>query len=296
MKAISIQDFCHIDSILFAHSSNDVIRFQASSGGFVKSFLVYLLESLTVDFVIVTRTGDSSNPLLPETIITNSREDILSTRTNSVYAANNPFPKLKELAYNKRYAFVGLPCQVKNLRALQERGKHRNVVIIISLFCDHTPNIEFTKGILQKLDVKEHDVRQIEYRGSGWPGGFTAYLKNGQKRFIALSDYWFDNLNNGPEACKYCSEIAQDCDIYVGDPWNLHLERTDSRGTSLVICRTREASRLVKRAAKLGHITVNKCSKEQLIQSQGYHIGEKIKRGSGKTGDVKSKNSSGMSQ
>ena len=292
MEAISIQDFDHIDSILFAHSSNDVIRFQASSGGFVKSFLVYLLESLTVDFAIVTRTGGSEHPLLPETIITNSKEDILSTRTNSVYAVNNPFPALKELAYDKKYAFVGLPCQVRNLRALQQKGKHRNIVVVISLFCHHTPNIEFTRGILQKLDVRENDVQQIEYRGSGWPGGFTVYLKNGQKEFIAQRDCWSNDLNNGPEMCKYCSEIAQDADIYVGDPWNLGLQRTDSRGTSLVICRNGQASGLVKRAAELGHITISKCSQEKLVQSQGYHIEDKIKRRPEKINTMESRKSS----
>jgi len=285
---VSIKDFGHIDSVFLAHSSNDVIRFQASSGGFIKSFLVYLLESLTIDFAIITRTGGPNNPLIPETIITNSKEDILSTRTNSVYAVNNPFPTLKELAYDKKYAFVGLPCHVRNLRALQKKGKYRNIVVVIGLFCNHTPNIEFTEGILQKLNVKEHDPWQIEYRGSGWPGGFTAYLKNGQKKFIALQAYWDNDLNNGPELCKYCSEIAKDADIYVADPWNLKLERTDSKGTSLVICRTREACSLFRSAAELGHITIYKCSQEKLIQSQGYHIEEKFRRGSRKIGDMKS--------
>ena len=92
---VSIEDFGHVDSIFLAHSGNDIIRFQASSGGFIKSFLVYLVESRTIDSVIITRTGNSNNPLVPETIITNSKEDILSTRTNSVYAVDNPFLAFK---------------------------------------------------------------------------------------------------------------------------------------------------------------------------------------------------------
>jgi len=288
---VSIKDFGRIDSIFFAHSNNDIIRFQASSGGFIKSFLVYLLEYNTIDFAIVTRTGGPSNPLVPETIITNSKEDILSTRTNSVYAVNNPFPAFKKLAYDKKYAFVGLPCQVRNLRALQKKGQYRNIVIVISLFCHHTPNIEFTRGILQKLNVKENDVGQIEYRGSGWPGGFTAYLKNGRKKFIAQEDYWSNDLNNGPEICKHCSERAQDADIYVADPWNLKLEKTDSKGTSLVISRNEQASNLIKKAVEIGYIKIYECSQEQLLQSQGYHIEEKIKRGSKRTGYAKSSES-----
>jgi len=281
---ISVKDFGRISSVFLAHSGDEVVRFRASSGGFVKSFLVYLLKSRAIDFAIITRTGGPAHPLVPETIITNSREDILSTRTNSVYAVNDPFPTLKELAHDKKYAFVGLPCQVRNLRALQKRGKYRNIVIAIGLFCNHTPNIKFTKEILQKLDVREDDVKQIEYRGNGWPGGFTAHLKNGQEKFISLEDYWSNDLNNGPEACKYCSEIAENADIYVGDPWKLGLEKTDAKGTSLVVCRTRQASALVRKAAELGHIKIEECTREQLIQSQGYHVENKIRRGSKETG------------
>jgi coenzyme F420-reducing hydrogenase beta subunit len=286
-KMASIKDFGSVDSVFFAYSGDDTIRFQASSGGFIKSFLVYLLESRTVDFAVITRTGGPGSPLVPETIVTNSKDDILSTRTNSVYAVNNPLVVLKELASDRKYAFVGLPCQVRNLRALQKKGKYSNIAVTIGLFCNHTPNIGFTRGILQKLNVKEDDVKQIEYRGNGWPGGFTAHLKNGDKKFIALQDYWSNDLDNGPEACKHCSETAEEADIYVGDPWNLGLEKTDLKGTSLVICRARRATRLVREAAEAGYIEVCEGSREQLVQSQGYHIEAKIRRESGKSGHVK---------
>jgi len=276
---VSIRDFGPIDSIYLAHSTDEGVRFRASSGAFVKSFLVYLLESGTVDFAIITRTGGPDNPLVPETIITNSREDILSTRTNSVYAPNNPFRAFNRLDPAKTYAFVGLPCHVRGLRALQKRGKCRNVIIVIGLFCHHTPGIEFTRDVLRKLKVAECDVQQIEYRGNGWPGGFTVYLKDGQKKFIASHDYWSEDLNNGPKACRYCSEMAREAHLLVGDPWNLGLERTDSKGTSLVICRNRQATALVTRSAEQGYVRVYPCSEEQLIQSQKYHIADKLQRG-----------------
>jgi coenzyme F420-reducing hydrogenase beta subunit len=286
-EAVSIKDFGHTDSIFFAHSSNETIRFRASSGGFTKSFLVYLLESHVVDFAIVTRTGGPDNPLVPETTITSSKQDILSTRTNSVYAVNNPFVVLKEISDNKKYAFVGLPCHVRHLRALQKQGKYRNVVVVIGLFCNHTPKMEFTRDILRRLNVRESDVAQIEYRGGGWPGGFTAHLKDGQAKFLVLQRYWDNDLSNGPTVCNRCSEIAEDADIYAGDAWNLRLERTDSKGTTLVICRNKQASRLVRRAAEAGHIKIDKCSQEQLVQSQGYHIGGKLRRKPGQSSDVK---------
>lgn len=287
---VAIKDFGKIDSIHFAYATDEDVRVRASSGGFVKSFLIYLLESrrstrrtslgfsTIVDFAIITRTGGVDCPLIPETIITNSKDDILSTRTNSVYMINNPFAIFDRLESESTYAFVGLPCHIKRLRAYQKNGKYRNITVVIALFCHHTPNAEFTRDILQKLNVKEQDIRQIEYRGSGWPGGFTAYLKNGDRRFIEASQYWSNDLNNGPKRCKYCPEIAEEADVYVGDPWNLGFQRTDSKGMSLVICRNDYASTLVKGAEEAGLLKTYECSPEQLVQSQGYHIAEKIAR------------------
>lgn len=282
--SVKISDFGRIDSAFFAHAADENIRIQASSGGFIKSFLVYLLDSGNADLAIVTRTGSSANPIVPETAITNSRDDILSTRTNSVYAVHSPLPVMRSLDPGKRYVLVGLPCQIKSLKSMQNKGQYSNVTFVIGLFCHHTPDIRFTNGILKKLGVKKEEVDQIEYRGNGWPGGFTAHLKNGQRRFIATGDYWSNNLNNGPKMCRRCSEIGQDADVFVGDPWNLGFEADDNKGTSLVICRNRRARELVEAAAEGNHIRLKHCSMEQLLQSQGYHIEEKLRRNSPQRG------------
>jgi coenzyme F420-reducing hydrogenase beta subunit len=276
---VNIKDFGNIDSLFFACSADERIRFQSSSGGFIKSFLLYLLESGLIDFAIVTRTGSSSSPLIPETIITDSKEDILSTRTNSVYAVNNPLHVLENIDPAKKYAFVGLPCQIRNLKALQRKGKYGNIVTIVSLFCHHTPDIQFTRNILEKLNIQEADVRQIEYRGNGWPGGFTAHLKNGQKKLISMRECWSNDLNNGPKMCEYCSEIGTEADICVGDPWNLELEKTDDKGLSLVICRNKTTRESIQSAAARNYISLKNCTKKELLRSQGYHIEEKLQRG-----------------
>lgn len=276
---VSIGDFGPIDASYLAHSANDVIRYRASSGGFIKSFLVYLLDSGKIDFAIVTRTGGPQDPLTPETIITNSREDILSTRTNSVYMVHNALDCLGGLKDGRKYALVGLPCQVTRLRQLQAQGKYTSIVLVIGLFCNYAPRAEFTKSILQKLDVRAEDLLQIEYRGNGWPGGFTAHLRNGQRRFISTRDYWSNDLHNAPDMCRRCSDTAERADIWVGDPWNLQLEETDTMGMSLVICRNAKATKLVNEAATAGYIKLYSCTTEQLLRSQGYHIEEKKKRG-----------------
>lgn len=273
---ITINDFGKIDSIHFAYSSDDNVRFRASSGGFVKSFLVYLIEKGIVDSVIITRTGDLSRPLVAETVITSDKDEILSSRTNSVYMAHNIFSVFKKLDTDKEYAVVGLPCQVKRLWELQGVGEYWNIPMIISLFCNYSPKLAFTKGILESLNVKEEDLSRIEYRGNGWPGGFTAHLKDGGVRFIPSGKYWSNDLRNGPPMCSSCSELGAYADITVGDPWNLQLK--DTKGTSLVICRNNYSSGLVREASTLGYIEISDCSPEQLMKSQGSHIEAKLNR------------------
>lgn len=255
-----INRFGKISSLFLSHARDEDIRFKASSGGFIKSFLCYLLDSRKVDYAIITRTGGPDNPLVPETIVTNRKEDIISTRTNSVYCTHNPFKDINIWA-GKRYAFVGLPCQVKRARL------YPNIKCIISLICNHTPGIEFTREILRKIGIEESQVRQIEYRGSGWPGEFTAHLKDGGKKH--LSGYWSDDYM--PEGCRTCSEIGLAADIVAGDPWRINQD--DKLGNTLVICRNELSSRLVKKAGD--YVTMKPISLEQLAKSQGKHFERK---------------------
>lgn len=286
-RVVDIKDFGNIDSLFFSCSSDERIRFQSSSGGFIKSFLVYLLESGEIDLAIVTRTGNSNSPLTPETMITSSREDICSTRTNSIYAITDPLRILGRTDPSKKYAFVGLPCQVRNLKSIQRNGKYRNIVTVISLLCNHTPDTQFTRSILEKLNLQEANIQQIEYRGNGWPGGFTAHLKNGQKIFVPSKEYWSNDLSNGPKKCRFCSETGNDADICVGDPWNLGREKIEDKGMSLVICRNRNTRKSIESAAECNYIKIQDCTQEDLIKSQGYHFEEKLARGSRRKEDKK---------
>jgi len=256
--------FGKINSIWLAHSTDGDIRFRASSGGFIKSFLCFLLDSHRIDYAIVTRTGGQENPLIPETIVTNRKDEIISTRTNSVYCENNPFRNIN-IWPGKRYAFVGLPCQIRRARL------YPNMKCVISLICNHTPKLEFTREILDKLGVKEPDVSQIEYRGSGWPGCFAAHLKDGSTK--TLSKYW----SNGymPERCRKCSEIGDNADIVTGDPWHLGLEKTDKSGSTLVICRNQLSSQLIKKAGK--YVSIKPTGRAELNKSQGKHFRKKLR-------------------
>lgn len=108
---------------LFIHAKNEQTRQNASSGGFCKAFLCYLIDSRIVDYVILTRIKENSSE--PETIITNDKNKIL-TRTNSVYEYNNQIKILDQIELEKKYCFVGLPCFVKYI---VNQKKKKNMII-----------------------------------------------------------------------------------------------------------------------------------------------------------------------
>ena len=278
MKRKTEKLFGRIQKCYFSYSVDEHVRFSASSGGFCKSFLVYLIKYAKVDEVIITRTGAPESPLKPETIITNSTNDILSTRTNSVYSPTYPAKVLNKLDDKKKYAFVGLGCHCRELNELHEKGLALNVVFVIGLLCNHTPYIGFTKKILHKLGITQNEIHKIEYRGNGWPGKFTAYIKDGGTKQIELINYWSNDLNNGPDICKRCGEIATYSDITLGDPWNLGFEKDDKNGRTLVIVRNRNAYKLVIDAEKRGCVILEKCTEHQLLKSQKCHAKEKNNR------------------
>jgi coenzyme F420 hydrogenase subunit beta len=262
----------------FIYSLNKRIRYNSSSGGFCKSILCYLIDIKKVDAVIITRTGSKENPLKPETIITNKKKDIISTRTNSIYAPTNPLIILKNTEKNKKYAFVGLPCHCKALKDMQKKGLYKNIKLIISLFCCHTPKMGFTQEILKNQKINKKEVEKIEYRGNGWPGSFTIYLKNGGKIHLESKKCWSISYKYFRNNCKKCNLLAIYSDISVCDPWNLGFEKNDNKGKTLVLCNNKKSNILVREAEKLKYLKILKCSSEQFKKSQSPHIEIKIKR------------------
>jgi len=258
-----------IESGYLAYSTNDEVRYQASSGGFCKSFLNFLLETNEVDKVIITRLK-KDEPLTAETIITDAVEDILSPRTNSIYGTVHPFSVLRELECGVRYVFVGLPCHV---RAFYKYAEKNNInIFLISLLCNHIPYEDgVSNSILSSMYINKHEVTYFEYRGHGWPG--FVYIKTiiGEEFKLSFSSCWSRYMSRTPQLpvkCKKCLDISGIySNISVGDPWNI-VDRSDTIGKSLIIVRDKKSEMLVKNAEEKKFILLQPVSKEAILLSQ----------------------------
>lgn len=232
----------HIKKMYVAHAKDENIRYEASSGGACRLILKKLLEDGVVDKVIITRATE--DPYNPETIITSSPDDIFNNKVNSIYSPVKPLAGLKELDKNLKYAFVGLPCHIAGLE-LNKKFK-KNIVFKIGLFCSHTPGFQFVDSLIADTNLSG-EISRIRYRGEGWPGKSSLYLKDGREYKIAFPALWheynYKRSYEQPRCAKCTYYSAEFADVSLGDPWVL--AGSDHSGSSLIFARTERAVDLV---------------------------------------------------
>lgn len=242
---------------LVAHSSDPNIRVSASSGGFCKSFLLYLLDANIVNNIILTRMIENSTQ--PETIITNDKQKIL-TRTNSIYEYHNQIAILSETKNDETYAFIGLPCFVRYIKNQQIKyHKYLNIFPLISILCNQAPNISFKNQLLTDHNIHIDEVIEINYRYGEYPGNVIVRLKNNTTTNLgSFTDLWhkhhYPNLSHMPNCCLNCELFESTfADIVVGDPWKTKYDK-DKLGWTKIIVRNEEAMNLIEKCKNQGYI------------------------------------------
>ena len=134
----------------------------AQDGGVVTSLLAVLLEAGHIDGAILTRR---TGPFHGEPFLATTTEEILEA-AGSVYHQGHPLAVLnREIPPGVgRIAFVGTPCQISVLRALQRfPWRYRNtaahaVVLAVGLFC--TRSFEPAE-LLRALAAKGADLSRV---------------------------------------------------------------------------------------------------------------------------------------
>jgi len=262
-----------------SYSTSNEIRYMSSSGGFCKELLRYLIEAKIYDKAILTELGDGETALIPQTVITDDMEKILSTKSNSIYANTQPLSVLPELKQDESYVFVGLPCHVKTVREYSR--KHGIDILVVCLFCNHTPDFGYTKYILDKHGIDERDVTHFEYRGTGWAGK-TKIKTRDNEILIDFPSLWSSYNNNTPtplKKCRCCAEFISDqADICVGDAWIERITKKDDLGTNIVIGMNEIGNDLIKKCGESGCIVVENLDDEEFQNYMDTQIRKKNKR------------------
>ena len=262
------------------HSTDYEIRYNSASGGFITQLLIFALEEGIIDGALVTRMK-KDKPLEPEPFIARTREEIIEA-SKSKYCPVPANIALKEILNSKegeKFAVVGVPCHIQGIRKAEMVNKKlkQKIVLHLGLWCSTTCNFLGTEFVLKRLGVSKEEVRELDYRGEGWPGGLSVQLKNGEKKFISLGGYWDVNFSSfRPSRCRLCSDaISEFADISFGDYRGRDAYLKEKIGNSGIISRTSAGEDVLQRMLSKQKVEIWRVSSSDVATSQGYFHSKK---------------------
>ena len=125
---------------------------------------------------------------------------------------------------NNRIAVVGKPCDIAAVRQYIDIHPEysKKIFCTLSFMCMGLPSQNATNDLISSLGVKDLDqVKELKYRGSGWPGNASVITKNDQTYSCSYQTSWGDVLcKNILFRCKICPDgWGSFADISSGDAW-----------------------------------------------------------------------------
>lgn len=241
-------------------STDPELRHRASSGGALSALALHLLETGAVDSVVQTKAG--LPPVANAATLSMDGAGIMEA-AGSRYAPSAPLADLGPLLDGSgRHAFVGKPCDVAALRALQKidtRARDR-FPYLISFFCAGVPSQAGAEAILEALGADPEAVESFRYRGMGWPGRATATLKDGRETSMTYMESWGKILSSRVQhRCKICADgTGTAADIVCADAWEAddrgYPTFEERPGISLIVARTATGQSLMAEAEQAGRI------------------------------------------
>ena len=209
--------------IKVGYANDETIRFRGSSGGCLTAILCALLEQGKIDGVL--QAGPSKAfPTKTEGFFSKRVEEIIAN-AGSRYAPVSLLVNLKQiLDENNRIAVIGKPCDITAVsQYLDVHPEYsEKVFCTLSFMCMGLPSQNATNRLVRKLGIENvEQVKEIKYRGSGWPGEATVTTKQNEKYSCSYHDSWGKILGRDVLfRCKICPDgWGSFADISSGDAW-----------------------------------------------------------------------------
>lgn len=253
------------------YANDSEIRYNGSSGGAASAIALYCLERKNMHSVLHIGR-DEEHPIKNKVFISTNRTDLLS-RIGSRYSPASPCSGLDKIASAPlSCVFIGKPCDVAGLqKACQLRSDLNNKNgLSIGIFCAGTPSSRGTLELLKKMKIYHDLIKDVRYRGIGWPGMFTVNLQDSQSAShkIPYMEAWGFLQKYRPYRCYLCPDgTASYADISCGDPWYRSIQENEA-GYSLVIVRTEKGKEILKGAIDAGYLSMERVEIQKLIDSQ----------------------------
>ncbi len=242
------------------HAGDPVIRFRAAAGGGLTGLATFLLESGRVEKILHVQ-ADPDRPMRSLATVSTTPEQVLRA-SGSRYGPTAPLVDFHALlADGKPFAFVGKPCDVDAIRAL-EREDARIADLCrykLSLVCGGASELGKSQDLLAQQGVTEDDVTLFRYRGYGNPGPARIETRDGRAWEYSYKEMW---ENEGTWRlqfrCKICPDpIGELTDIAVLDCWPGGGPVGEDAGFNAFITRTVAGDDLLSAAVEAGAIVID---------------------------------------
>lgn len=266
----------------FSYSTDDEIRLNSSSGGLITQFLIFALDEKIIDGALVTRMS-KENPFMPETFIARTREEIMEA-SKSKYCpvpANISLKLIMDTPEHEKFAVVGLPCHIHGIRKAGEINKkiRDKIKIHVGIMCGTTKTINATFYQLKRMKISENTVKDIYYRGEGWPGKMKIILKNNHVVLENLINYYDGEFCSFvPLRCASCIDhTCELSDMSFGDAWIDEIKKVDQKGTSIVVSRKKSVDKILRKMQDSNKINLELTDSNNVAISQKYYNFKKNK-------------------
>lgn len=241
-SVLTDEEWTKVSSSFLAFSKNSNARFSSSSGGVVRTLIRLSLEKEIVDYVYCA-VKTNHFPFAKGGYLQKGSD--LSVIVNSTYMS---FPLLldcKLLSPGTKLLAVGTNCQ---LLAFDRFYENSNIELTkIALFCKQQKHIGYTQYLHKTLNKSFLSIKQLSYRGEGWPG--LSRIENASVNYARFAALPFGKRLWNVPACSVCSNaLATSADISIGDPWEIVTEEEARGGMSLCVVLSEQGDSLVKAA------------------------------------------------
>lgn len=272
----SEHEFGHALEIWEGYAVDEQIRWSASSGGVLSALALYCLEVEKMKFVLHIGK-DETRPWVNMTVKSRSRAELLS-RAGSRYAPASPCDSLQDVERaGGRCVFIGKPCdtaaawKMRNLRPKLDE----NLGVVLSFFCAGTPSEQGTLDLALSLGVDHGEIKDLRYRGEGWPGRFKIISNTGTQKFLSYRESWGTLTRYRPKRCHLCPDgLGRVADISCGDAWD-RFEEDGDPGRSLIIVRTERGRQVLSGAVAAGYVRLQESGAQQVLAAQVNLLGRR---------------------
>lgn len=253
----------------------------SSSGGLTSWLLTRMLRDGMVDAVVHVGPAADGDALFGYTV-SNTVDELLKRRKSMYYAASFAEAVSAITATDLTYAFVGVPCQVRAMRALalQVPAIADRVKYHVGLVCGHMKGPGFAASLAWQLGVGPTDLAEVDFRvkladREVGDYGFAARSRDGVRVEAPVADLLGSSWGHAmfsPEACNVCDDIfAESADIAFGDAW-LPRYRSQWLGTNVVVVRDPVLRDLLEHGVADGEVEIDAIDADDVVSSQAGNV------------------------